>query len=502
MPPGEYTFEVRAGLGAETWSEEPAAVRFTITPPFWQTWWFRFVAGFGVALAMIATHLARVQTLRHRERRLEEEVRKRTDEVLRERLEVARKNQQLEVVNRIVQQINAELEFSSLLQSILEGVSRFEGATCALALVREGPSQLFEVQASLRWPIPPPEGQGFTRDQVENELLGGARLVAEGIHLCPAESSGPVDLMASLPRPCLVMTVDLGGEPAGYMIYGLQPQSEIVREDVEALSSLKEHVASAFIKGRILRELRQLNATKNEFLGIAAHDLRSPLGGILSYTGLLLRLLEQGPIDTARWRRFLGNVHTTADQLLHLVNDLLDVASIESGRVEVQIEELDLGEIVAEREALHLPAAIEKGIDLVVETPVAGVAVLGDRMRVGEAFDNLIGNALKFTAPGGCARIHFEVARTELVTHVADTGQGLEPEELEWVFSGRKLSARPTAGEPSTGLGLVIVKKLVELQNGRVWVHSRKGHGATFSFSLPRVLAIVPDRNGGPQSLS
>jgi signal transduction histidine kinase len=128
---------------------------------------------------------------------------------------------------------------------------------------------------------------------------------------------------------------------------------------------------------------------------------------------------------------------------------------------------------------------MEKGIELVFEVEGAGVEVLGDRLRTGEILDNLIGNALKFTHSGGRVRVYTERVGQELVTHVADTGQGLGPEELESVFAGRRLSARPTAGEPSTGLGLVIVRKLVELQGGRVWATSEKGRGSTFSFSLP-----------------
>ncbi len=112
-----------------------------------------------------------------------------------------------------------------------------------------------------------------------------------------------------------------------------------------------------------------------------------------------------------------------------------------------------------------------------------------DRVRVAEVVDNLVSNALKFTWPGGRVRVFCEQRNGEVVTHVQDTGQGLESDELEWVFSGKKLSAQPTGGESSTGLGLVIVRKIVELHRGRAWVESKKGEGSRFSFSLPHSLS-------------
>jgi signal transduction histidine kinase len=244
-------------------------------------------------------------------------------------------------------------------------------------------------------------------------------------------------------------------------------------------------VAAAFIKGRLMRELRLLNEKKNEFLGIAAHDLRSPLGAVISYTGLLLQHLETGRFDKAKWHRFLTNVHTTADQMATMVNDLLDVAAIEAGRVELEVHPLTMAEILEERAAMHMPAAEKKGITLEVELGAADARVLVDRVRIGEVLDNLIGNAIKFTATGGRVRVSCEPAQGALLVHVEDTGQGLEERELDLVFSGKKLSARPTAGESSTGLGLVIVKKLVERHGGRISVISEKGVGSTFSFTLP-----------------
>ncbi len=233
-------------------------------------------------------------------------------------------------------------------------------------------------------------------------------------------------------------------------------------------------------------ELRRLNEKKNEFLGIAAHDLRSPLGGITGTVDLLLGFLDQDRRDEALWRRFLGNVRTTAEHMRTLVGDLLDVSAIESGKVELRIDRCPMTELLEEQAPIHAQAARKKDIELVIDSDGAGADVLADRVRIGEVLDNLMSNALKYTRPGGHVRVRCESTGGEVVTHVEDSGQGLAPDELARIWDGVRLSPRPTGGETSTGLGLVIVKKLVELHDGRIWAESEEGRGSTFSFSLPR----------------
>ncbi len=234
-------------------------------------------------------------------------------------------------------------------------------------------------------------------------------------------------------------------------------------------------------------ELRRLDAKKNEFLGIAAHDLRSPLGGITGHVDLLLDFLDRDRLDKSLWRKFLSNIRAAAEHMRTLVGDLLDVSSIESGKVRLRLEPCPMAELLAEQEPVHARVAEDKDIELVVDRTQAGVDVVADRIRIGEVLDNLMGNALKYTHPGGRVAVRCESVDGELVTHVEDSGQGLAPDELARVWDGVRLSPRPTGGETSTGLGLVIVKKLVELHGGRIWVESEKDKGSTFSFSLPRV---------------
>ena len=232
----------------------------------------------------------------------------------------------------------------------------------------------------------------------------------------------------------------------------------------------------------MMSELRRLNETKNEFLGIAAHDLRSPLGTVTNYANLLLRLLDQDTIDKDTWRRFLVSVRTTADEMLTLVDDLLDVTAIETGRVELRLARERMSKLLADREAFQRQSAEAKSIDLIVESDAAAVEILVDRVRIGEVLDNLMTNAVKYTSPGGRVRVYCESSNGELVTHVEDTGQGLRTEELGHVFSGRKLSARPTAARAVDRSG---VGDRQEDRRAPRWPHlggQRKGQGIDFQF--------------------
>ncbi|MFQ5506693.1 MAG: sensor histidine kinase, partial [Planctomycetota bacterium] len=146
----------------------------------------------------------------------------------------------------------------------------------------------------------------------------------------------------------------------------------------------------------------------------------------------------------------------------------------------------DLVALLGERARLLEKTAEQKKIRLEVEEASELPEVLVDRVRLAAVIDNLLSNALKYSEPGGRVLIYWEASETSVTTHIRDSGVGLPEEDMSELFTSFKpLSARPTAGEPSTGLGLVIVKRMVELHGGRVWAKSKLGVGSTFSFSLP-----------------
>jgi signal transduction histidine kinase len=232
-----------------------------------------------------------------------------------------------------------------------------------------------------------------------------------------------------------------------------------------------------------IRRLRQANKIKNQFLGMAAHDLRSPINGI---NGLAEMLLEghYGEL-TGEQLEIVEYIHTANLHMNSLVNDLLDISVIEAGRLRLRRSEESLAKVINDRLRMHTLTARGKTITI---APLEGDAppFVFDARRIGQVIDNLLTNAIKFSPNGKTIRITLEQDGDTAVVSVIDQGQGVPPGEKDLLFQTfRKTSVQPTAGESSTGLGLAIVKKIVEAHGGRVWVESEFGHGATFRFSLP-----------------
>jgi signal transduction histidine kinase len=174
-----------------------------------------------------------------------------------------------------------------------------------------------------------------------------------------------------------------------------------------------------------------------------------------------------------------------------MIHELLDITAIESGNMSLNPESGDLIELLNGCIEFHRRHAERKDIGVYMDKDVLLPAVIMDRMRIAEVMDNLLSNSIKYTMPGGSIHIRFTQAENFVWMHVKDTGQGLDDNDQKNIFHGfKKLSSRPTGGETSTGLGLMIVKKIIEKHGGTIRVASKKGEGSIFSFSLPIYLDI------------
>ncbi len=242
---------------------------------------------------------------------------------------------------------------------------------------------------------------------------------------------------------------------------------------------------------RLRRELREQNSAleelseqKSRFVGMAAHDLRNPLISIRGFAELLLDSEDELP--AAERRRLLQTIERVSGDMLGLINDMLDVTTIESGKLELSMASSSLKQLIEERLKIFENIAHRKQIALDAELGETGRRML-DGARIIQVFDNLLSNAIKFSPENTRIKISLaQDAESDLVT-VADEGPGISEQEQERLFEAfEKLSARPTGGESSTGLGLAIAKKMIEGHGGSLEVYSVLGEGASFSFRLPR----------------
>ncbi len=234
-------------------------------------------------------------------------------------------------------------------------------------------------------------------------------------------------------------------------------------------------------------QLVELNKEKNQLLGMAAHDLRNPLSIVSTASAFLLddasRLLSE-----AKRAEFLRRINSGSKFMLNLIDDLLDVAKIETGRLDLELKDGNLCGLIEENLALNRMLANNKNIRLDF-APESGLPPLRfDRRKVEQVLNNLVSNALKFSAPGTAVTVQASRVDGNVVVSVRDQGQGIPADELDKLFKPfGKTSVRGTAGEKSTGLGLAICRKIVEGHGGRIWAESELGKGSVFSFSLPVV---------------
>lgn len=230
--------------------------------------------------------------------------------------------------------------------------------------------------------------------------------------------------------------------------------------------------------------LAALNEQKNRLLGMAAHDLRNPLGVIMSYAKFLDRMA--GARLDEKERQFVAQIGKSSEFMLRLLEDLLDVSQIESGKLNLALAPVDLAALVANNVALNRVLAGAKQIVIELESPETPTAVLADATKIEQVLNNLISNAVKYSHAGTAVRVSVGADDKEIVVAVRDQGQGIPEAELSKLFQPfSKTSVKSTAGEKSTGLGLAISRKIVEGHGGRIRVDSRVGEGSTFSFSLP-----------------
>jgi len=230
-------------------------------------------------------------------------------------------------------------------------------------------------------------------------------------------------------------------------------------------------------------KLTEVNELKNKFLGMASHDLRSPITSIRGYARILLDQSKDLPEDARL--EFLDAIHEISGHMLNLLSDLLNISMIESGKLELRIVSGSLKTVVEERTRIFKFIAEKKNISIHSELDSISDFCF-DANRIGQVVDNLLSNAIKFSPAGKEIRIFLKQNQDQAVFSVQDKGPGISQEDQEKLFQHfQKLEPRPTGDEPSHGLGLAIAKKMIEAHRGILNVESAPGKGATFSFEIP-----------------
>ncbi len=232
------------------------------------------------------------------------------------------------------------------------------------------------------------------------------------------------------------------------------------------------------------------NRAKSTFLANMSHELRTPLNAIIGFADIM-REQMLGPVDNPRYREYVGLIHQSGQLLLDLITDILDMAKIEAGKLDLHLEQVDAGATIAECTRLLAERAAAKGVELAAELPQAPLLLAADRRALLQIMLNLASNAVKFTPEGGSVILGAERTLGGLCISVRDTGIGIAPEDLPRL--GRpfeQVSADPSLAKGGTGLGLALVSALVEKHGGTMKIDSELGIGTTVTVTLPVAHAV------------
>lgn len=257
-------------------------------------------------------------------------------------------------------------------------------------------------------------------------------------------------------------------------------------DDLELIEELSHSAAAALQNAWLYRAAEEANRAKDEFLATVSHELRTPMTSILGW----IQMLRIGDMDPTMAEEAMQAIERSARAQAQLIDDLLDLSRIQMGKLHLQVSEIDLGSIVRGAAETIRPAAEAKQIELRIEAS-GPVLINGDPNRLQQVVWNLLSNAVKFTERGGRVAVKVHTTASRAVIEVVDSGHGIEPEFLPFVFERfRQADSSVTRRFGGLGLGLSIVRQIVELHGGTVGASSEGlGRGATFSVTLP-LLAV------------
>lgn len=264
------------------------------------------------------------------------------------------------------------------------------------------------------------------------------------------------------------------------------------RLDAEELENMRREVLSLNQElNNLMRELhrknaqlKRLNAEKNRFLGMAAHDLRKPIGLIMTYSEFLME--ETQTLLDPEHTGFVNTINASAAFMKRLVDDFLDVSAIEAGKFEMDLQPAAIEEVLYRSLQLNSLQATKKGIELETRCENGLPRIAMDAPKVEQAITNLVSNAIEHTRPNSQVTVAISCDQEFITFSVKDQGPGIPLEEQAKVFNPfGKTSVKKTGGEKSTGLGMVITRKIIEAHKGHIWFDSRMGDGTTVYFNLP-----------------
>jgi len=411
--------------------------------------------------------------------------------------ELTRSVGELEALGEVGRTISSSLDLETVLATVVSRANQLAEADGGAIYEFDEATRVFRLRATDRFPEEFATALRTTPLVYGEGAVGRAAMTRQPIQVPDVTDT---DAYTSSVRDALLrfgylslLAVPLitEDEVVGALVVNRHAAGAFTDRTVELLRTFATQSALAIQNARLFQEIedkgRQLeiaNQHKSEFLASVSHELRTPLNAIIGFSEVMLERMF-GEINEKQ-EEYLNDILSSGRHLLSLINDILDLAKIEAGRMELESSDFDLPQAIDNTLILVRERAVRRGITLETSIDPQLGEVKGDERKIKQVMLNLLSNAVKFTPEGGRIEVRARLADGAAEISVSDTGVGIAPEDHTAVFEEfRQVGTDYARKHEGTGLGLALARKFVELHGGKIWVNSQVGQGATFTFTIP-----------------
>jgi signal transduction histidine kinase len=405
--------------------------------------------------------------------------------------------EQLKALEEVSRAVSSTLDLDVVLSTIVSRAVHLPGVDGGVVFEYDDVHEEFVQRAATEAGGELAQARRGTRIRKGEGVLGRTAVVLEPVQVPDISIPGAYEsrlrdnLIASGIRALLAVPMVHEGHIVGSLLVSRNEPGEFPTQTIELLRTYASQSALAIQNARLYKELeaktRQLEAAnrhKDEFLASMSHELRTPLNAVIGFSEVLIEKMF-GDIN-AKQEEYLHDILASGRHLLSLINDILDLAKIEAGRMDLDLEDFDVAQAIDNAVVLVRERATRKGLTLDTRLDRELGSLRGDQRKVKQVLLNLLSNAVKFTPEGGRIEVRAQRLDGQMEVSVTDTGIGIAAEDLEAVFEEfRQVGTDYAKKHEGTGLGLTLSRKFVELHGGRIWVKSQPGQGSTFAFTLP-----------------
>jgi signal transduction histidine kinase len=411
--------------------------------------------------------------------------------------ELTRSVGELEALGQVGRTISSTLDLETVLATVVSRANELAGTDGGAIYEFDAATRAFRLQATDRFPEEFAAVLRTTPLVYGEGAVGRAAKTREPIQISDvtdtdAYSSSVKDaLLAFGYRSLLAVPLLSEDEVVGALVVNRHAVGAFADRTVELLRTFAAQSALAIQNARLFQEIEDksrllevANQHKSEFLASVSHELRTPLNAIIGFSEVMLERMF-GDVNEKQ-EEYLNDILSSGRHLLSLINDILDLAKIEAGRMELEAADFNLPQAIDNTLILVRERAVRRGIALERTVDEHLGEVKGDERKIKQVLLNLLSNAVKFTPEGGRIEVHAVLADSTAEISVTDTGVGIAPEDHAAVFEEfRQVGTDYARKHEGTGLGLALARKFVELHGGKIWVKSQVGQGATFTFTIP-----------------